>query len=46
LEVEEETIWLTEDDELRGEYKGYYEFAKDAEWKGDSLDNYLGEYQG
>lgn len=45
LEVEEETIWLTEDDELRAQYGHYYEFVKDAEWKGDCLDNYLGEYE-
>ncbi len=45
FEPEEDTIWLTEEDELRAQYGHYYEFVKDAEWKGDSLDNYLGEYK-
>jgi hypothetical protein len=43
LEPEEETVWLTEEDELRAQYKHYYEFASYAVWKGDSLDDYLGE---
>ena len=45
FELEEETIWLTPEDELRAQYKHYYEFVLDAEWKGDWLDNYLGKYE-
>ncbi|BDA76620.1 hypothetical protein CAL7716_107860 (plasmid) [Calothrix sp. PCC 7716] len=45
LEPEEEPIWLTEEEELRGEYKHYYEFVKDAEWVSDDLEHYLGKYE-
>lgn len=44
FEPEEETIWLTEEDELRAQYKHYYEFVKDAEWVSDDLEHYLGRY--
>ena len=37
---------LTEEDELRGTYKHYYEFVKDAEWISDDLEHYLGKYEG
>lgn len=46
IEPEEETIWLTEEEELRGTYKHYYEFVKDAEWVSDDLEHYLGKYEG
>ncbi|GJD19884.1 hypothetical protein RIVM261_048400 [Rivularia sp. IAM M-261] len=40
----DDTFDLTEEDELRAAYGPYYEFVKDAEWKGDWLDNYLGKH--
>lgn len=44
LEVEDDYD-LTEEDELRYQYKHYYEFVKDAEWVSDDLEHYLGKYE-
>jgi hypothetical protein len=41
---QDETIWLTEEDELRAQYGHYYEFVREQEWIGDDLEHYLGRY--